>query len=170
MGYGFKQDSCVNVAILADAQKKNAVEDALDGFVELVTFQQIGPIVVADKIETEFAAGFVQEIQKLHINRTGAVGFESAKAGAPCLWLEGPLEDSSTCSMLPAAILSRASKFQISCGAEQGKLAQAPGFPKAGLQFVPRMRFAAYDVDFEFVEISQVWPAAGFCSKRSVWP
>ena len=57
-----EQDAGINIARFADAQKKNAVQDALDGFVELVALQQVRAIVVADQVKAQFAPCFVQKI------------------------------------------------------------------------------------------------------------
>ena len=43
---GLEGDAGVDVAILADAEEEDAVEDALHGFVELVVLQEFGVVVV----------------------------------------------------------------------------------------------------------------------------
>src|ERR1035438_7016074 len=71
--------SGVNVAVFADAEKQDAVNDALAGFGELVVFQQFVVVVVFENVGGEIAPGFVEEFQK--------VGVESAVA----VWLDEPL-------------------------------------------------------------------------------
>ena len=64
----------INIAILADAEKEDAVEDALDGFVEKVALQQRGVVVVLVEIGCKVAPRLVEELQEIVIERAGAVG------------------------------------------------------------------------------------------------
>jgi hypothetical protein len=48
----------VNVAILANAEKQEAVKNALDGFVQLGAFEEVRAVVVLEEVGGEFAAGF----------------------------------------------------------------------------------------------------------------
>src|SRR5674476_277077 len=45
---GNKEDSRINVAVFADAEKQDAVEDVLDSFVEFYAFEQVLAIVVLE--------------------------------------------------------------------------------------------------------------------------
>src|SRR5439155_19624520 len=62
---GLKQFAGVYIAVLADAEKQNAIQDALDGLVEVVAFEQFGMVVVLVKIGGEFLAGFVEEFKEV---------------------------------------------------------------------------------------------------------
>ena len=66
----------IDVAVLADAQEEEAVEDALDGFVKAGAFEEIGAVVVADQVGGQLAAGFVEEIKEIGVDGAGAVGLE----------------------------------------------------------------------------------------------
>ena len=66
----------VDVAVFADAEEEQAVEDALDGFVEAGAFEEVGAVVVADEVGGEAAAGFVEEVEEIGVDGAGAVGLE----------------------------------------------------------------------------------------------
>src|ERR1035437_7802765 len=51
---GNKKDSSINVAVFADAEKQDAVEDVLDSFIEFVAFKQIFAIVVLEQVSAKF--------------------------------------------------------------------------------------------------------------------
>ena len=71
-----KRASGINISVLADAQEQNAVEDVLDSFVKLGAFEQVGAVVVMQEVGGEFAAGFIQEVEEVGVERAGAVRLE----------------------------------------------------------------------------------------------
>ena len=66
----------VNVAVFADAEKQDAVNDALDGFGELVAVEQFVVVVVFVDVRSEVAPGLVEKFQKVGVERAGAVGLD----------------------------------------------------------------------------------------------
>ena len=66
----------INVAVFADAEKEDAVEDALDGFVEFVALDEFGVVVLLVEVGGEFLARLVEEMEELGVGRAGAVGLD----------------------------------------------------------------------------------------------
>src|ERR1035437_2863451 len=73
---GNKEDSRINVAVFADAEKQDSVEDVLDSFIEFVPFKKIFTVVVLKQVACKFTTSFVEQIKKLDIQRAGTVGFD----------------------------------------------------------------------------------------------
>src|ERR1035437_1713677 len=67
---GNKKDTRINIAVFADAEKQDAVEDVLDSFIEFVPFKQIFTVVVLKQVACKFTTGFVEKVEKFDIKRT----------------------------------------------------------------------------------------------------
>ena len=58
---GLKAFAGIDIAVLADAEEEDAVDDTLAGIGELVAFEQFGVVVVFVDVGGESAAGFIEK-------------------------------------------------------------------------------------------------------------
>ena len=66
----------VNIAVFADAEKQDAVNDALAGFRQFVTFQQFVVIVIFVNVGGKVAPVFIEKFQKVIVQRASAIGLD----------------------------------------------------------------------------------------------
>lgn len=66
---GLEQCAGINVTVLADTEKKYAIEDALDGFVEFVFDKKVVAVVLFEKVLGEFTAGLFKELKEVGVER-----------------------------------------------------------------------------------------------------
>ena len=144
----------VDVAVLADAEKENAIEDVLDGFVELVVFEKFVPVVAADEVGGEFPSCFVEEFEKVGVERAGTVRLD--KPLLPGLALAGGFALGKRFEKLIYAAAANlfAGKEVPDLLRDKRELFVVPRFPLAHLRLV-EMWLAANDVDVESLEVGQ---------------
>src|ERR1035441_8008475 len=73
---GLETFAGVNVAVFADAEKQDAVNDTLAGFSEPVAVKQFVVVVVFVDVGSEVAPGLVEKFQEFTVQRAGAVGLD----------------------------------------------------------------------------------------------
>src|ERR1035437_415306 len=150
---GNKEDSRINVAVFADAEKQDSVEDVLDSFIEFVPFKQIFTVVVLKQVACKFTTGFVEQIKKLDIQRAGTVGFDEPLLAGFAFARRSFWQRFK--QLVNAASGDFVAGEQIpNFLRDERKFPKVPRFPKANIRLI-RVRFATDDVNFEFLKVSQ---------------
>src|ERR1035437_6003704 len=150
---GNKKDSSINVAVFADAEKQDSVENVLDGFVEFIAFKQIFTVVVLKQVACKFTTGFVEQIKKLDIQRAGTVGFDEPLLAGFAFARRSFWQRFK--QLVNAASGDFVAGEQIpNFLRDERKFPKVPCFPKANIRLI-RVRFAADNVNFEFLKVSQ---------------
>jgi hypothetical protein len=148
---GIQPGAGVNVAVFADAEEEEAVEDALDGFVEAGAFEEVGAVVVLEQVGGEFAAGGVEQAEELGVQGAGAVGLEEPLLAG--LALAGGALGQGLDEPVNAAGGDLVAGEQIpDFLRDERKFAEVPGFPEAH-EWLVGHGFAADDVELELLEV-----------------
>ena len=143
----------VNVAVFANAEKEDAVNDALAGFGELVAFEQFVVVVVFVNVGSEVAPGLVEKFQKIIVERAIAVGLDEPLLAG--LARAGGFLGQRIQRLINAAGGDFVAGEQIpKFAGNERVLAEVPAFPFADVRLV-NVRLAADDVDFQFLKIGE---------------
>ena len=143
----------VDVAVFADAQEKEPVEDALDGFVEAGAFEEVGAVVAADEVGGQAAAGFVEEVEEIGVDGAGALGLEEPLLPGFGLGLGFPGQGGD--EALDGAGGDGVAGEEVPHGPRVlGVFKEVPGRPLAGLHVVGA-GLAADEVDLDFLEVGE---------------